>query len=87
MHNKNLFNFYASVELIISSLLLMHSIVQKNSILGFIGILLIASSIYSFWKKDELRFQLKHLENQVDQISAFMCFFIAALIYYLDVTY
>ena len=64
----------------------------KISIIGFppfslqniIGSLLFLSSVYSFWKREELLFQTEQLGNQYEYIGAFMCFFLAALIYFFD---
>lgn len=79
-----LFYLYASVELIIASLLTIYSVIQSNYILLIIGSLLFLSSVYSFWKREELLFQTEQLGNQYEYIGAFMCFFLAALIYFFD---
>lgn len=79
-----LFYLYASVELIIASLLTIYSVIQSNYILLIIGSLLFLSSVYSFWKREELFFQIEQLGNQYEYIGAFMCFFLAALIYFFD---
>ena len=79
-----LFYLYASVELIIASLLTIYSVIQSNYILLIIGSLLFLSSVYSFWKREELLFQTEQLGNQYEYIVAFMCFFLAALIYFFD---
>ena len=79
-----LFSLYASVELIIASLLTIYSVIQSNYILLIIGSLLFLSSVYSFWKREELLFQTEQLGNQYEYIGAFMCFFLAALIYFFD---
>ena len=82
-----LFNFYASAELLIASLLVIHSVAQTNYVLVIIGSLLFLSSIYSFWKREELLVQIDLLGNQYEYLAAFMSFFIAALIYFFDSTY
>ena len=79
-----LFYLYASVELIIASLLTIYSVIQSNYILLIIGSLLFLSSVYSFWKREELLFQTEQLGNQYEYIGAFICFFLAALIYFFD---
>ena len=79
-----LFYLYASVEFIIASLLTIYSVIQSNYILLIIGSLLFLSSVYSFWKREELLFQTEQLGNQYEYIGAFMCFFLAALIYFFD---
>ena len=79
-----LFYLYASVELIIASLLTIYSVIQSNYILLIIGSLLFLSSVYSFWKREELLLQIEQLGNQYEYIGAFMCFFLAALIYFFD---
>ena len=79
-----LFYLYASVELIIASLITIYSVIQSNYILLIIGSLLFLSSVYSFWKREELLFQTEQLGNQYEYIGAFMCFFLAALIYFFD---
>jgi len=82
-----LFYFYASAELLIASLLVIHSVAQTNYVLVIIGALLFLSSIYSFWKREELLVQIDLLGNQYEYLAAFMSFFIAALIYFFDSTY
>ena len=82
-----LFNFYASAELLIASLLVIHSVAQTNYVLVIIGSLLFLSSIYSFWKREELLVQIDLLGNQYEYLASFMSFFIAALIYFFDSTY
>ena len=79
-----LFYLYASVELIIASLLTIYSVIQSNYILLIIGSLLFLSSVYSFGNREELLFQTEQLGNQYEYIGAFMCFFLAALIYFFD---
>lgn len=79
-----LFYLYASVELIIASLLTIYSVIQSNYILLIVGSLLFLSSVYSFWKREELLFQTEQLGKQYEYIGAFMCFFLAALIYFFD---
>lgn len=87
INERYLFNFYASAELLIASLLVIHSVAQLNYVLIFIGSLLFLSSIYSFWKREELLVQIDLLGNQYEYLAAFMSFFIAALIYFFDSTY
>jgi len=82
-----LFYFYALAELLIASLLVIHSVAQTNYVLVIIGSLLFLSSIYSFWKREELLVQIDLLGNQYEYLAAFMSFFIAALIYFFDSTY
>jgi hypothetical protein len=81
-----LFYFYASAELLIASLLVIYSVAQTNYVLVIIGSLLFLSSIYSFWKREELLVQIDLLGNQYEYLAAFMSFFIAALIYFFDST-
>ena len=87
INERYLFNIYASDELLIASLLVIHSVAQLNYVLIFIGSLLFLSSIYSFWKREELLVQIDLLGNQYEYLAAFMSFFIAALIYFFDSTY
>lgn len=82
----NLFYFYASVELIMASLLVIHSVVQSNYILLILCSLLFLSAIYSFWKREELLTQIDLLGSQYEYLATFMCFFLAALIYFFDST-
>tara|TARA_B100000035_G_scaffold255133_1_gene224743 strand:+ start:567 stop:935 length:369 start_codon:yes stop_codon:yes gene_type:complete len=82
-----LFNFYASAEFLIASLLVIHSFAQLNYVLIIIGSLLFLSSIYSFWKREELLVQIDLLGHQYEYLAAFMSFFIAALIYFFDSAY
>ena len=83
---SSLFFLYASVELIIASSLVIYSAIQSNYILLTIGSLLFLSSVYSFWKREELLLQIDQLGNQYEYIGAFMCFFLATLIYFFDST-
>ena len=87
INERYLFNFYASAELLIASLLVIHSVAQLNYVLIFIGSLLFLSSIYSFWKREELLVQIELLGNQYEYLAVFMSFFMAALIYLFDSTY
>ena len=82
-----LFNFYALAELLIALLLVIHSVAQLNYVLVIIGSLLFLSSIYSFWKREELLVQIDLLGHQYEYLAAFMSFFIAVLIYFFDSTY
>ena len=81
-----IFYLYASVELIIASLVVIYSVSQSNYILLTIGLLLFLSSVYSFWKREELLVQVDELGNQYEYIGAFICFFLVALIYFFDST-
>lgn len=82
-----LFNFYALAELLIALLLVIHSVAQLNYVLVIIGSLLFLSSIYSFWKREELLVQIDLLGHKYEYLAAFMSFFIAVLIYFFDSTY
>ena len=86
INQSYIFYLYASVELIIASLVVIYSSSQSNYILLTIGLLLFLSSVYSFWKREELLVQVDELGNQYEYIGAFICFFLVALIYFFDST-
>lgn len=88
INQSYIFYLYASVELIIASLVVIYSASQGNYILLTIGLLLFLSSVYSFWKREELLVLVDDhdLGNQYEYIGAFICFLLVALIYFFDST-
>ena len=87
INQPNLFYFYAFAELLMASLLVIHSVLESNYILLLICSLFFLSAIYSFWKREELLVQIDLLGSQYEYIAAFMSFFIAAVIYFFDSTH
>ena len=87
INQPNLFYFYAFAELLMASLLVIHSVLESNYILLLICSLLFLSAIYSFRKREELLVQIDLLGSQYEYLAAFMSFFIAAVIYFFDSTH
>ena len=81
--NKNFFNSYVFIELIISILLLIHSQLTSNLFLMVLGLNLI-SALYAFRIREESKKIMKELGVTYDYIGMFTYLILAALIYYSD---
>ena len=82
--NKNFFNSYVFVELIISILLLIHSQLTSNLFLMVLGFLNLISALYAFRMIEESKKIMKELGVTYDYIGMFTYLILAALIYYSD---
>ena len=82
--NKNFFNSYVFIELIISILLLIHSQLTSNLFLMVLGFLNLISALYAFRMIEESKKIMKELGVTYDYIGMFTYLILAALIYYSD---
>ena len=82
--NKNFFNSYVSLELLISILLLIHSQLSSNLFLMVLGFLSLISALYAFRIREESKKIMKELGVTYDYIGMFTYLILAALIYYSD---
>ena len=85
--SRNIFILYIFVELFISALLVIYSIIAVNYALVFLGAMIFIFSAYSLVKQDDYIDQIKLIGDQYDYIAGFTCFFLAAIIYFFDISY
>lgn len=85
--SRKIFILYTFVELSVSALLVIYSLISVNYALFFLGAIIFISSAYYLSKQDIYVDQIKLIGDQYDYIAGFTCFFLAAIIYYLDISY
>ncbi len=83
-NNKNLFNGYASIELVVSVLLLIHSQYTSNLFLLVLGLINFISALYSFSMREESKQILKQTGVTFEYFGIFTYLILAALIFYAD---
>ena len=83
-NNKNLFNGYVSIELIVSVLLLIHSQYTSNLFLLVLGLISFISALYSFSIREESIKILKKMGVTYEYFGIFTYLILAALIFYAD---